>query len=283
MPPVAVQRGTRKAGNIIFSAKKASAGTILKAKAVYISDVDSNGIYLVEPVDATMSKRARGVTAEDIDNSEDGVVVLAGFIYGLDTSSWAAQDDLYLSESTPGDLTTTIPDGLQYDIEPVASVIKSHASNGILEVYNAGKIPYTPLEKNEVYLTNGPFDTSSTEWVDIPNTNVGPFTPIAGEVVNVNVVATGLVVTGSWVRFYVDVAHNNSGAFQRLGQTFGLTYIETGTTGQEHPMCFSYMGIALPNAQATTFKLQFKVSSGTCRMQASTNRTPLVLQVVRKP
>lgn len=138
MAAITINRGTKHAVNISFSGLKATAGTIGALKCIKITDIDSNKILLIEAVSSAETKRIRGITVEAISDAEDGLVVLAGFIKDVDTSGWAQDADLYADPSTAGDLTTTVPDGLQYNVEPVASVVKSHATDGILEVYNAG-------------------------------------------------------------------------------------------------------------------------------------------------
>ena len=138
--PISIQRGTRKAGSVVFSAKKASAGTIEACKAVYITDIDEYGIFLIEPssASASLTMPSWGVTAEEIDNIDDGAVILSGFLYNVDTSDLDAGYDLYVSEINDGYLTQQMPDGTQYAVEPVAGVVKSHPTNGILEIYNVG-------------------------------------------------------------------------------------------------------------------------------------------------
>jgi hypothetical protein len=69
-----------------------------------------------------------GVTYEQIDNNKTGLVCCLGFMYELDTSFFAVNDNLY--SDTNGNLNTT-PLG-----NTVAIVVKSDSSQGIIRVLN---------------------------------------------------------------------------------------------------------------------------------------------------
>jgi len=72
-----------------------------------------------------------GVTTEDIANNMSGYVTAYGLVRDIDTSAFVAGDRLYLSDTTPGDLTTTAPDPPNEQI-CVGIVIFSNASEGII-------------------------------------------------------------------------------------------------------------------------------------------------------
>lgn len=71
-----------------------------------------------------------GVCYEDIESGKTGLVCCLGFIYEIDTSLLAVNDLLY--SDVNGNLTTT-PLG-----DPVAIVVKSHPTQGIIRVFIAG-------------------------------------------------------------------------------------------------------------------------------------------------
>lgn len=73
------------------------------------------------------------VTEPSIANNEEGFATIAGKVRGIDTSAWSEGDVLYLSTSTPGELTDTKPTWPDI-IVAVAQVERSHPSDGILLV-----------------------------------------------------------------------------------------------------------------------------------------------------
>jgi hypothetical protein len=74
-----------------------------------------------------------GVATEAIPIGSQGLVTAIGAVRGLDTSAWPVGTELYLSETTPGGLSSTRPDSPSYDV-PVASVITQSATAGIIYV-----------------------------------------------------------------------------------------------------------------------------------------------------
>jgi hypothetical protein len=124
---------------LTVTAKKASAGTIAKGKAVYITGY-SDPDYLVELADADTGAAmpAIGIAGGTITDAAAGTLVIAGKIETLDTSSFSAGDPLYVS-TTAGDLTATKPTGAANLIQKIAQVVVSNASTGIIQVFGAGR------------------------------------------------------------------------------------------------------------------------------------------------
>ena len=74
--------------------------------------VGASGRLLIAPflADGTFpSTRFMGVTAEDIDNGEDGKVLWFGRLRGINTSAFAEGDILYASTTVAGGFQTTVP------------------------------------------------------------------------------------------------------------------------------------------------------------------------------
>lgn len=95
---------------------------------MYAGTHEASGTLLIEPADTTDAKLIIGVTTEEITDSTAGKVTVFGKVRDVDTSSWTAEDILYVGAS--GTLTSTAPTtGLKL---PVATVINSHAVNGTL-------------------------------------------------------------------------------------------------------------------------------------------------------
>jgi len=96
---------------------------------------------LVSLADASSASTmpALGIMNEALSNNATGEVIVKGLVENIDTSSWSEGDILYVSE-TAGALTSTKPTG-SAQVEAVATVLRSHASLGIISV-NTRAVPY---------------------------------------------------------------------------------------------------------------------------------------------
>ena len=135
MTTVPAIRSNTQARHLGFSARKASAGTIGALKVVHITGIDTDKVFLVEPASGAVDKRKRGVTAEEITDTEDGLIISSGYMIDVDTSSWSENAELFADQSVPGNLTLSRPSNY---LEPVASVVVSHSTDGVLSVYGVG-------------------------------------------------------------------------------------------------------------------------------------------------
>jgi len=127
-------------GSVVFEARKASAGTITKGSPVYLQAFNPSGWIEVEEADADVPTEMPviGLAAVDLTNSSTGTVILSGELTGLDTTGFSVLDELYVS-TTPGVLTATKPVGNSAAIQKVAQVARAHLSQGVLEVFGAGR------------------------------------------------------------------------------------------------------------------------------------------------
>lgn len=105
--------------------------TIVNGAPVYISG-SSGGIPRISLADADAEATAIvvGVATMSIPNNTIGYVTRAGKVRGLNTSSWAAGDRLYLS-ATAGTLTNVAPSAPTL-VLPVAVVLVSNATTGVI-------------------------------------------------------------------------------------------------------------------------------------------------------
>lgn len=150
---VAVAAGAAKtvsgdASELVFKARKGSAGTINPGEAIYISGWHvGSGTLEVELADAdgVGTMPAIGIARGTITNSAAGDVVFSGPLAGLNTSSFSINDPLYIS-TTPGALTNIRPAGVGVLVQRVGTVARSSASNGIIQVVGAGRANDIPNE-----------------------------------------------------------------------------------------------------------------------------------------
>ena len=89
-----------------------SGSTIGNGAAVYLTGSSADGlptVGLADASDPTKIQNVVGVVTHDIENSSAGYVTSFGNVGGLDTTVFSAGDDLYVSPTTPGELTATAP------------------------------------------------------------------------------------------------------------------------------------------------------------------------------
>ena len=119
-----------------------SGATLSPGDAVYISGYSvGQSKTLVAKADASASSTmpAIGIINESIANNATGEVIAKGRIVNIDTSTYSEGDTLYVSE-TSGTLTSTKPTGAAL-VQSIATVLRSHASSGVLAV-NGNILPY---------------------------------------------------------------------------------------------------------------------------------------------
>jgi hypothetical protein len=136
--------------------KKKTAGTIALGKTVFIDGYDAgDSTILVELSDADQPALlpALGISAQSFTNSASGDVRVSGELSGIDTSSFAVGDNLYVSK-TPGELISTLPTGATTKIQKIATVLKVDAS-GIVYVGGALRSNALPnVAENKFWVGN---------------------------------------------------------------------------------------------------------------------------------
>jgi hypothetical protein len=120
---------------LITEVSNQTGSTLLKGTIVYINGSHGN-LPTVTPSQAnndTNSAQTLGFVQNDIANNGTGFVVVAGKITDLNTSTFTAGVQLYLSPTIPGGYTITkqfAPNHLVY----VGVVVRSHPTQGTIEV-----------------------------------------------------------------------------------------------------------------------------------------------------
>lgn len=131
------------ASQLVTSARKGSIGTINIGDAVYISGYNvGQSVIEVELADSSVSGTmpAIGIASSTITNALTGQVTISGRIGGLDTSGFAAGDEIYVSETgtTGNTLINTKPTGVAL-IQKVGIVNRSNVNNGVITIIGAGR------------------------------------------------------------------------------------------------------------------------------------------------
>ena len=126
---------TGQASTIVREVKNMTGATLTKGTVVYISGANGNKALVSKALATTdaLSSRTFGLLQSNISNNGLGNCVIIGDLSGLDTSTFAEGDQLYLSGVTAGTYTATkilAPTHLVY----VGKVTRSHPTQGQIEV-----------------------------------------------------------------------------------------------------------------------------------------------------
>lgn len=112
-----------------------SGTSIPNGSAVYISGTHSSGIPQISLASAASitTSIVAGLTTKTIPNNSIGYVTSLGLVNNLNTSGFTAGSILFLSATTPGALTTTVPSAPNYRYR-VGLVTKSNSTTGTIHV-----------------------------------------------------------------------------------------------------------------------------------------------------
>ena len=124
-----------KSNKLTSRVRNETGSTIAAFKAVYISGASSNKalVTLAQANSESTSSKTFGVTTASISTNQNGEVVCVGLLEKVDTSAYVAGNQLWLSSTTAGDLTTTPPTAPNHAVF-IGTVIYSHANNGKVEI-----------------------------------------------------------------------------------------------------------------------------------------------------
>ena len=150
-----IQGASYNQGDPIYEVVRNSTGaTLLKGQIVYLSGATGNKVNVslaIASGDAT-SARTIGWVAEDIVKNTDGLIMMFGYLEGIDTSAANAVGDiLYLSPTVAGGWTSTKPQAPQHLVY-VGVCVRKNASNGAVSVHIQNG--YELDELHNVQITN---------------------------------------------------------------------------------------------------------------------------------
>ena len=177
-----VPTGVDVAKRIEISVKNISGGQLIKGTVVHAapsaSPPSGNVVEVIAAdYDAEANMPAIGILNETLADDAEGVAVMMGAVYGIDTDGFTTGDELYVGAD--GALTNTKPQTAGQLIQKIAVCVKSHASNGLIKVFGAGRSNDVPLP---LYIDN------ANQRLGINKTN-----PSEALDVNGNIAVTGTV------------------------------------------------------------------------------------------
>ena len=199
-------------------ARNSTGSTISKGKLVYISGYDvGSGYPEISLADNTSSSTmaAIGVVREDILNNATGFIIINGKLSDVDTSTFSVNAIVYVG--TSGDFTTTKPTGTGL-IQNIGKVLRSHASNGQIEIISIGRTNDVPN------IPNGTIWVGNASAVPTPVTPSGDATITNAGVISVSDLTISSEAQG-------DILYFNGSNWVRLGAGTSGHFLKTQGTG----------------------------------------------------
>jgi hypothetical protein len=123
-----------KSNNLFVSVRNESGSAIPAFSAVYINGASSNKptIVLAQANSELTSSKTLGFTTAAINHNKNGEVITNGLLTKVDTQAYSAGASLWLSPTTPGGVTTTMPTAPNHAV--FLGTVVTSASNGKVEV-----------------------------------------------------------------------------------------------------------------------------------------------------
>lgn len=136
------------AKSLQVTVKNVSGGELTKGTVVHTAPTASppsgNVIEVIAAdYDDTTKMPAVGILKETIANEAEGEAVMTGTLSGIATDGFSIGDELYVGAD--GALTNVKPQTAGQLIQKIAVCVKSHASNGLIKIFGAGRSNDVPL------------------------------------------------------------------------------------------------------------------------------------------
>lgn len=165
------------AETLLCVGRNQTGSTLSKKTVVYISGASGNRPLLSKSIansEATSSKTF-GILQQDILHNGTGYVVTSGLLSGVDTSMWAEGAALWLSPTTPGEMTTTKPSAPNHMVF-CGTVVRSHVTDGVIEVKIQNGFELQELHNVSITTpSNGDilqYDSATQLWKNVPSSSV---------------------------------------------------------------------------------------------------------------
>jgi len=241
--------------------RNATGSTITNGQVVRVSGAAGNRptVVLAQADTASNADGTLGVATHDIDNNSDGFVTILGTVRDIDTSSFSAGDEVYLSASAAGELTSVEPN-LSVRI---GVVTVSNASSGELSVSVHSKLPrYGSIYVNggatgQSIPTGGTY-TKSTAFT----TDDGDSGGIADSANDKLILTRGVWQVSASVSFESDTATELSGALFLDGSDVTSVHFEKNIPTVNVPESVLISGLIVVDQATEDLDLRIKHTNG---------------------
>ena len=278
-------------GDPIYVTVRNSTGSpLLKGSIVYVSGSNGNHVQvsLAQAIGDITSARTIGWVADTIPNNTEGLIMVEGYLEGLNTQGITAGAQLYLSPTVPGGFTSTkpvAPDHMVY----VGVAVKISAGDG--HVYVKVQNGYELDELHSVKITNPvnnqvlTYDSATDLWVNATNpadgvTSITASSPLTGGTItstgSIGLDQSLLTVTQSQVTGLVSAlagkASTTHASTHASGGTDAITIAQSQVTGLVAELAndaklnaantFSVGGHVIANSSVAVVPLVLRGTSG---------------------
>jgi hypothetical protein len=115
--------------------RNSTGSTLLKGQVVYLSGATGNrpNAFLSQANTEAASSKTIGIVVANISNNSDGYVAVSGTLHNLDTSAFADGVAVWLSATTAGGMTSTIPAEPNHTVF-IGYIARSHPTQGRLVI-----------------------------------------------------------------------------------------------------------------------------------------------------
>ena len=208
--------------------RNSTGSTLTKGQVVYLSGATGNrpNAVLSQANTETTSSKTIGIVVANINNNSDGFVAVNGTLHNLDTSAFADGVAVWLSATTAGAYTSTIPAEPNHTVF-IGYVARSHPTQGRLVILIQNGYELNELhgvlissEANNDLLV---YESSSTLWKNKSISTIFGGTPLVSVPTLAQVTTAGNTTTNA-----ITVGGLNLGTNIGVTSTsaFGLNYIE---------------------------------------------------------
>jgi hypothetical protein len=182
--------------------RNSTGSTLTKGTIVYLSGATGNrpnALRAQAHTEATSSKTI-GMVEADIPNNSDGYVATNGTLHNLDTSAFTAGDAVWLSATTAGGITSTVPAEPNHAVF-VGYIVRSHPTQGriVLHIQNGyefdelhGVLLSSPANNDLVV-----YETSSALWKNKSISTIFGGTPLVSVPTLAQVTTAGNTTTNA--------------------------------------------------------------------------------------
>lgn len=225
--------------------------TISNGKVCYQSGTDATSgrpTIALALADAFETSHNLGIATTDIENNSEGFVTVSGKVNGIDTSSFTAGDELYLSDTVAGDIVNVPP------------VIASRIASALVIDASVGSI-IIGLEDHQVFQTGigfmqGQVPASKEYITSVTPLTIDDYSTEAGELITTN------TTTGAVTLFSTGIHEASLTCRFEFASDTGTREMEFNITNDRTGLEFTYTKNIPRDATSATLSFNVPFSDG---------------------
>jgi hypothetical protein len=268
---------------IYTTVRNTSGGALDKGTPVHAVGVTGEVADVIAArADTASAMPATYVLNEDLANNASGQAIIVGEITGVDTSSFAAGDKVYVGST--GGFTNVKPTGTDL-IQNLGVVTKSNANTGSGVVLGAGRSNDVPnIPENYIWIGNASGVATPTAISSAVDTHVGPWVTTAGrlqfDTADVNqTIACGSAYgpVGYYLWFQAMFTTVSSGTIDTTTQVLSSVYQNYGGLRMPSTKKVS-VDMMIRNANSTTYSKDMRLQIWSFALESSSSTVTMTLR-----